>query len=100
MRRYLQAIDELSGPGRCLIVQSTLLTRRGAQLNRSIAALNEKLIDDCKTGKCTFVDLNAKIAPDGEELPTEATVDGIHPTAIVYKIWRDVLFKYFTACPH
>jgi len=97
--RYLQAIDELSGPGICLIVQSTLLTRRGAQLNRSIAALNEKLIDDCKTGKCTFVDLNAKIAPDGE-LPTEATVDGIHPTAIVYKIWRDVLFKYFAACPH
>lgn len=95
--RYAQAVSELAEPGKCVIVQSTLLTRRGAAVNRSIAALNAEMAAYCKSGKCAFLDLNAKIAVDGE-LPAEATVDGIHPTPVLYASWRDMLVPYLASC--
>ena len=96
--RYTQAIGELAEPGKCVIVQSTLLTSmKNTALNSSIAALNAKMKAYCKGGKCVFLDLNAKLTSDGE-LPAEATVDGIHPTPAVYAIWRDMFVPYLASC--
>ena len=95
--RYAKAIGELAAPGRCIIVQSTLLTRRGAELNAAISDLNGRLSAGCAGGKCDFVDLNALLAPNGE-LPVEATVDGIHLTSRGYILWRDALLPHLSAC--
>ena len=97
--RYAKAISELASPGRCIIVQSTLLTRRGATVNAAISHLNQRLAQTCAEGKCSFVDLNADLAPDGE-LASDATVDGIHLTARGYTLWRDALLPHLAACDH
>jgi hypothetical protein len=97
--RYAKAIGELAAPGRCIIVQSTLLTREGATLNAAISDLNQRLAQTCADGNCSFVDLNAVLAPEGE-LATDATVDGIHLTARGYTLWRDALLPHIAACHH
>jgi GDSL-like Lipase/Acylhydrolase family len=95
--RYAKAIAELASPRRCIIVQSTLLTRRDAALNAAISDLDQRLAQACADGKCSFVDLNAVLGPEGE-LAADATVDGIHLTARGYTLWRDALLPHLGAC--
>jgi lysophospholipase L1-like esterase len=95
--RYAKAIGELTAPGRCIIVQSTLLTRRGAKLNAAISDLNGRLSAGCAGDKCDFVDLNALLAPNGE-LTADATWDGVHLTAPGYTLWRNALLPRLSAC--
>jgi len=97
--RYAKAIGELAAPGRCIIVQSTLLTRKGVELNRSISDLNGRLSAGCTGDKCDFVDLNASLAPNGE-LIADTTVDGVHLTARGYTLWRDALLPHLSGCHH
>jgi hypothetical protein len=97
--RYANAIGELAAPERCIIVQSTLLTRRGVELNRAISDLNSRLSARCTGDKCDFVDLNASLAPNGELL-ADATVDGVHLTARGYSLWRDLLLPHLSGCHH
>ncbi len=53
-------------------------------LNASIADLDRRLAMFCATGNCTFLDVNAAIAPRGT-LPPEATIDGLHLTGVAYE---------------
>lgn len=66
-------------------VQSTLYTQDEV-VNRKVAALNAKLIAICRTGACTFLDLNATLAPQGR-LPDAYTADGVHLTGAAYQAW-------------
>jgi lysophospholipase L1-like esterase len=96
--RYRQLINRLRAPGRCIIVQSTLLTRRGDALNASVRVLNEGLRATCQGGdSCQFLDLNAVLAPE-TELPSSLTVDGLHLTGQGYRLWRDALLPAFAKC--
>src|SRR4029077_15358646 len=78
--RYRQVVETLAMPAACVLAQSTLFTARGAALNASIADLDRRLATFCAAGNCTFLDVNAAIAPRGT-LPPEATIDGVHLTA-------------------
>jgi hypothetical protein len=94
--RYRQIVETLAMPPACLLAQSTLFTARDAALNASIADLNHRLATFCAAGNCTFLDLNAAIAPRGM-LPPEATIDGIHLTAATYETWRSILRLHLAA---
>jgi len=96
--RYDQAIGALVAPGRCIIVQSTLLTRRfDASLNAAIGDLDRRLAATCSGERCNFVDLNAVLAPDGE-LAADATIDGLHLNIRGYTLWREALLPHLAAC--
>jgi lysophospholipase L1-like esterase len=94
--RYRQVVETLAMPPACVLAQSTLFTVRGAALNASIADLDRKLATFCAAGNCTFLDVNAAIAPRGT-LPPEATIDGVHLTAAAYEKWRSVLRPHLAA---
>jgi lysophospholipase L1-like esterase len=94
--RYRQVVETLTMAPACVLAQSTLFTTRGAALNASIADLNHKLATFCAAGNCTFLDVNATIAPRGT-LPPEATIDGVHLTAAAYEKWRSVLRPHLAA---
>jgi len=95
--RYQQLIEKLRAPGRCIIVQSTLLTRRGEPLNNSVRALNRDLAAICDGSRCRFLDLNAVLAPEGVLQP-EFTVDGIHLAKRGYDLWRALLVPVLADC--
>ncbi len=92
--RYQKAVAQMARPGRCVLVQSTVLTgQEHADLIPPIVALNLKLKAMCGAGRCGFVDLNAGLAPAGE-LRTDLTVDGIHLNAAGYDVWRGLVRPY------
>lgn len=80
----------------CVLAQSTLFAARGAALNASIADLGRRLAMFCAAGNCTFLDVNAAIAPRGT-LPPEATIDGLHLTGMAYEKWRNALRPHLVA---
>jgi lysophospholipase L1-like esterase len=96
-KRYQQLIQKLQAPGRCIIVQSTLLTRGVEPVNDSVLALNRDLARACDGGRCRFVDLNPVLAPEGELLP-EFSVDGLHLSGRGYSLWRDALLPALAQC--
>ncbi|MCA9235672.1 MAG: hypothetical protein KDA44_09375 [Planctomycetales bacterium] len=85
VRNYRLIITGLQEAGATVIVQSTLLP--GAQLNdladpvRSLNAALQSMAIDLGVA---FIDLNAKMAPDGVLLDT---TDGIHLTGAGYATW-------------
>lgn len=87
---YRKLIDALA-EDMSVTVQSTLRTAgRYSYLNPEVAQLNRMLSDYCDGDPCTFLDLNAAVAPEGILLP-EASQDGLHLTARGYALWRDAL---------
>lgn len=96
-KRYRQLIQELEAPNRCIIVQSTLLTRGVEPVNDSVRALNGNLKRACEGDRCRFLDLNPVLAPEGELLP-EVTVDGLHLSGRGYSLWRDALLPALAEC--
>lgn len=95
VERTLANLERIVGalaPGRSIYLQSTLFTER-AGLNGDIAKIvaGEKAI--CRRLRCTFVDLNAVLAPQGVLL-AEYSADGIHLTAAGYAKWADIVRPY------
>ncbi len=68
-------------------LQSVLLTRSPVQNARirDLNSLNQAL---CATGVCTYVDLNAVVAPNGT-LSRQVSVDGLHVGGEGYRLWAD-----------
>jgi lysophospholipase L1-like esterase len=86
---YVDAVRVLRSAGPQVFVQSTLLTAANftPAVNPAVRELNEGLRRFCSDERvCTFVDLNAHLAPDGY-LPV--TFDGLHLTPAGYARWRD-----------
>jgi lysophospholipase L1-like esterase len=61
----------------------------------AVAELNEKLATMCMETACTFINLNAKMAPRGRLLD-KLTLDGIHLNGNGFQLWRDVLTPYIS----
>jgi len=74
-------------------IQSTIFTDRpgwNAEIARLIAG--ERAL--CASGRrCTFIDLNAALAPNGT-LPPEHYADGIHLSPAAYAKWGDIVRRY------
>lgn len=95
VERTLANLEQIVGklaPGRRVYLQSTLFTDRAA-LNGEIAQLvaGEKAI--CARLRCTFVDLNAVLAPKGVLL-AEYSADGVHLTPAGYARWAGIVQPY------
>ncbi|WP_252257620.1 GDSL-type esterase/lipase family protein [Erythrobacter aurantius] len=88
--RYRQVINRLDRTANVIVVSTTLRDAEQNDANARIKKLNSALERECSSGSCTFMDLNAEIAPTGYLLP-EYTTDGIHLTPAAYERWRDIL---------
>jgi lysophospholipase L1-like esterase len=86
---YVDTLRALRSAGPQVFVQSTLST--GAKImpfvNSESRKLNDGLQKFCSDKQvCTFIDLNARLAPNGY---LAFTLDGVHLTPAGYAIWRD-----------
>ncbi len=70
-------------------LQSTLFTESPA-LNSDIRTLLEQEKILCRELSCTFIDVNAALAPDGTLRPEYAS-DGLHLSAAGYAAWAPLL---------
>jgi hypothetical protein len=90
---YRQLVNGLAGGGRKLYVESTLYVTAPMPLavNDKVNTLNgllQKLCDDSRY--CTYVDLNATLAPAGQ-LRADFTADGLHLNQAGYEAWFALL---------
>ena len=87
---YGQIVAELDGPGRRVFVESTLYVTQPwmpAVINPRVTTLNAGLRQLCeKTRRCTFVDMNNVLAPEGT-LRADYTGDGLHLNQAGYEAW-------------
>jgi len=86
---YADAVRALRSAGSQVFVQSTLLTAANYTpvVNPEVRKLNDRLLKFCSVEQvCTFVDLNARLAPDGY---LTLTSDGLHLNPAGYAKWRD-----------
>lgn len=86
---YENLLRRLADAGLRPIVVSVPLTRLD-YLNERIAPMNAGLITLCRAPACTYLDLNASIAPTGT-LDARLTVDGIHLNGDGYARWAELL---------
>jgi lysophospholipase L1-like esterase len=90
---YADTVRNLRSAGSQVFVQSTLLP--GANylpvLRAEVRKLNNRLRIFCFFEEvCRFLDLNARLAPDGYLV---LTLDGLHLTPAGYATWRDEIAK-------
>lgn len=78
-------------------VQSTIFTDRPGW-NGDIARLIEGERALCAGGRCTFIDLNATLAPQGT-LPPQHHADGIHLSPLAYAKWGEIVRRYLPPEP-
>ncbi|QHJ00600.1 hypothetical protein GT347_23025 [Xylophilus rhododendri] len=86
---YKQILAELYAPERKIYVESTLYVTAPTPVavNEKVQRLNTQLRQLCEqTRRCTFVDMNAILAPTGQLLPG-FTVDGLHLNQAGYEAW-------------
>ena len=86
---YRQVAETLAMPPAYVLAQSTLFTGARCCAERFDCRPRPQA-RFCAAGNCTFLDVNAAIAPRGV-LPPEATIDGVHLTAAACEKWRSVL---------
>ena len=91
-RSYHALLDRLIASGSRVVVTSTPLTG-SPSANAGIQALNTDIQAYCREGRCSFVDLNARIARDGLLRP-DVTVDGVHLNGAGYALWAEALAPY------
>ncbi|MGJ3354628.1 GDSL-type esterase/lipase family protein [Providencia sp. Je.9.19] len=91
---YKKLITHLNNNNVKIYIQSTLLTRRGDELNDKIKKLNLALSEFCfKTIQCEFIDINKGMAIDGS-LIEKYTLDGIHLNGDGYYAWISQIKDY------
>lgn len=90
--RYGSIIVRLGKTAKVFVISTTLRDVSQREINTQIIALNHALQKLCVTGDCTFIDLNATIAPEGFGA-SEYLVDGLHLSPAAYARWRDLIAK-------
>jgi lysophospholipase L1-like esterase len=90
---YRKIIDELISRGITPVIQSTLYLAGPDRRNDLVEALNRKLKNLAEERKIPFLDLNQRLAPQGQLLMAY-TYDGLHLNNAGYMAWRDELVKH------
>lgn len=89
---YSQSVETIATYAK-VYVQSTMLTTE-PRLNEEVSKINEQLSAYCQSsGKCTFINLNVALAPNGM-LEPEFAYDTLHPNALGYKAWQGAIRSY------
>jgi lysophospholipase L1-like esterase len=86
---FQKLINTSIAPGK-LIVLNTIHTHNNHVINKRIETLNRKLQKLCTTQQIDFIDLNTKLAPNGN-LKKDFTYDGIHLNITGYLIIKQLL---------
>jgi hypothetical protein len=80
-----------------VFLQSTLFTRDG-RINEVVAELNTALKLICLERKCTYLDINAGVAPSGQ-LDPSASIDTVHINGAAYAQWAGIVARYIPSNP-
>jgi lysophospholipase L1-like esterase len=91
---YAKIVDRINSSGAEVFVQSTLLIAVSGipNVNPEVRALDDALVAICRTiERCTYIDLNTRLAPNGV---LAYTIDGVHLSEPGYVIWRDAIYQY------
>jgi lysophospholipase L1-like esterase len=94
LQTYTKIIGTARSSGAKVFIQSTLLTSANysPNINAEVRKVDDGLVQICAIMKhCTYIDLNARLAPDGFLV---YTLDGVHLSAPGYAIWRDEIERY------
>ncbi len=92
-------VDSLKSHKIKIVLQSTLFVKNGSPLfdtiNERVAALNLQLKKYAAQNRIIFLNLNEKLSIDNH-LKEEYTVDGVHLSALGYKIWSSYVIQILT----
>jgi lysophospholipase L1-like esterase len=89
---YRNIIDGLRTHAIQPVIQSTLYLAGPDFRNKSVEALNKKLVILAEERRIHYLDLNRRLAPDRQLLPA-FTHDGLHLNGAGYRVWRDELVR-------
>jgi lysophospholipase L1-like esterase len=89
---YNKIIDGLLKREITPIIQSTLYLAGPDPRNKKVESLNRKIKKLAEERKLIYLDLNQRLAPNGELLPPY-TNDGLHLSGAGYQAWKDELLK-------
>jgi lysophospholipase L1-like esterase len=90
---YRKIVDDLTTRGIIPVIQSTLYLAESDGRNDLVESLNRKLKNLAEERKILFLDLNRRLAPQGQLLRVY-TYDGLHLNTTGYMAWRDELIKH------
>jgi lysophospholipase L1-like esterase len=92
-------VDSLKSYKIKIVLQSTLFVINGSSLldtiNERVASLNLQLKNYAAENRIIFLNLNEKLSVDNH-LKEEYTVDGVHLSALGYKIWSGYVVQILT----
>lgn len=86
---YVDVLRILEDGGIQPVIQSTLF-RGDGKYAEFISGLNDRLREHARKRGFAYIDLNAKLAPNGT-LEIAYSRDGIHLTEAGYQVWADLL---------
>ncbi|NYZ67548.1 hypothetical protein H0A36_16145 [Endozoicomonas sp. SM1973] len=88
IKNYQQIVTRLQTKGITPIIQSTLFFGEPFKpFNQIVVKLNEQLVSLAKRLDIQYIDLNAKLAPNGV-LDAKYTIDAIHLNGAGYSQWQ------------
>src|SRR5271155_2279032 len=90
LARYGKIVRAIADTGAAVFVQSTLMMAEDDDVNRQVGELDAGLRDLCARERCTFIDLNKQMAPDGR-LRQDFTWDGLHLRSTAYQTWAKLI---------
>lgn len=98
-KNITKIVDSLKLHNIKIVLQSTLFVKNGTPLldiiNERVKSLNIKLKNYASINNIIFLDINKKLSIDNH-LKEEFTIDGVHLSALGYKIWSIYIIQTLT----
>lgn len=98
-KNVTKIIDSLKSHKIKIVLQSTLFIKNGSSfldtINVRVKSLNIQLKKYASINNIIFLDLNKKLSVDNH-LKEEYTIDGVHLSALGYKIWSNYIIQILT----
>lgn len=94
---HIESTIDLLDEANTVFLQSTLFTR-DARLNEAVAVLNAALKLICRKRKCTYLDVNAAVAPSGQLKPG-MSIDAVHINGDAYEQWGKIVARHVPGYP-
>ena len=98
-KNITKIVDSLKLHNIKIVLQSTLFVKNGTPLldiiNERVKTLNIQLKNYASINNIIFLDINKKLSIDNH-LKEEFTIDGVHLSALGYKIWSIYIIQTLT----